>query len=326
MKTIAEDIRTQQMKHIYLLYGEETYLIRQYRDRLKAALSDPEDTMNTSFFSGKEIEPKQLIDLAETMPFFADHRSIFIDQSGFFKKAPEELVEYLDEIPETVYFVFCESEVDRRGKLFKQVKKLGRAVEFSRQKEDVLMRWILGKLQREHKKITRPVMELFLSKTGNDMELIDRELEKLVCYTLDRDVITAEDVEAVCVNPVLNKIFEMVDAIAGKQQKRALELYNDLLMLKEPPMRILVLMTRQFQILMQLKELAEKGFDYKYMAGKAGVPEFAVRKYIGQARKFSTHQIQAAVRDGVQAEEDIKSGRMADRLAIELFLVQYSAT
>ncbi len=326
MKTIAEDIRTQQMKHIYLLYGEETYLIRQYRDRLKAALSDSEDTMNTSFFFGKEIEPKQLIDLAETMPFFADHRSIFIDQSGFFKKVPEELVEYMGEIPETVYFVFCESEVDRRGKLFKQVKKLGRAVEFSRQKEDVLMRWILGKLQREQKKITRPVMELFLSKTGNDMKLIDRELEKLICYALERDVITAEDVEAVCVNPVSNKIFEMVDAIAGKQQKRALELYNDLLMLKEPPMRILVLMTRQFQILMQLKELAEKGYDYKYMAGKVSVPEFAVRKYIGQARKFSARQIQAAVRDGVQAEEDIKSGRMADRLAVELFLVQYSAS
>ncbi|MCD8365754.1 MAG: DNA polymerase III subunit delta [Clostridiales bacterium] len=324
MKTLAEDIRNRQLKHVYLLYGAETYLIRQYRDRLKAVLADPEDTMNFSSFSGKDIDAKQLIDLAETMPFFADHRSIFIEQSGYFKKAPEELAEYLGDIPETVYFVFCETEVDRRNRLFKQVKKYGRAVEFQRQKEDVLMRWILGKLQRENKKITRPVMELFLSKTGNDMELIDRELEKLICYTLDRDVIRAKDVEAVCVHPVSDKIFEMVDAIAGKQQRKALELYHDLLRRKEPPIRILALMTRQFQTLMQLKELTDRGFDYKYMAGKVGVPEFAVRKYIGQSRKFSARQIQAAVRDGVQAEEDIKTGRIADRLAAELFLVKYS--
>ncbi len=325
MKTIIDDIKTRQFKHVYLLYGEETYLLHQYRDKLQAALSDGEDTMNTAFFSGKGIDPKQLIDLAETMPFFAERRCIFIDGSGFFKKAPEELASYMEEIPESTYFVFSEAEVDKRNKMFKQVKKSGRAVEFQRQRENVLMQWILGRLKKEEKKITRPVMELFLSKTGDDMEVIDRELEKLLCYCMDQDVIAAEDVEAVCVNPVSNRIFEMVDAIAGKQQKRALELYEDLLMLKEAPMRILFLVTRQFQILMQLKELTDRGFDYRYMAEKVGVPEFAVRKYIGQSRKFSADQIQAAVRDGVQTEEEIKTGQITDRLAVELYIIKYSS-
>ena len=157
------------------------------------------------------------------------------------------------------------------------------------------------------------------------MELIDQELEKLLCYAMDRDVIEAADVEAICANQTSGKIFEMVDAIAGKQQKKALDLYYDLLMLKEPPMRIPFLITRQFQILMQLKEMTEKGFDYKYMAGKAGVPEFAVRKYIGQARSFSLRRLEAAVRDGIQAEEDVKTGKMNDQLSVELFLMTYSS-
>ncbi|MCD8332747.1 MAG: DNA polymerase III subunit delta [Clostridiales bacterium] len=325
MKTILEDIKTGQFKRIYLLYGEETYLLRQYRDRLKNALSNPEDTMNTSFFSGKDIDPAKLIDLSETLPFFAERRCIYVGQSGFFKKSPEALTAYVEEIPETTCFVFTETEVDRRSKLYKQVKKYGRVVEFQRQREDVLIQWILGRLKKEGKKITRPVMEQFLGRTGNDMELIDRELEKLLSYTMDREVISAEDVDAVCIAPVSSKIFEMVDAIAGKQQKRALELYNDLLTLKEPPMRILFLVTRQFQNLMQLKELIEKGYDYKYMAEKVGVPEFAVRKYIGQARKFTAAQLLEAVRSGVQAEEDIKTGQIAERLAVELFLIRYSA-
>lgn len=325
MKSLQEDIKTGNFKHVYLLYGEETYLIRQYRDKLRAAMTVAGDNMNTSEFEGKDINAKELIDLSETLPFFAERRVIFVENSGFFKKSAEELADYMGELPETSYFIFTESEVDKRGKLFKQVKKYGSVVEFKRQTESVLMQWILGRLNREGKKITRPVMELFLSKTGNDMELIEQELEKLLCYTLEKEVIEEADVEAICANQITGKIFEMVDAIAGKEQKRALDLYYDLLTLKEPPMRILFLVTRQFQILMQVKGMADKGFDYKNMASKAGVPEFAVRKYLGQARKFTNSQLMAAVKDGVQAEEDVKTGQMADRLSVELFLVKYSA-
>jgi DNA polymerase-3 subunit delta len=325
MKSLQEDIKTGNFKHVYLLYGEETYLIRQYRDKLRAAMTVAGDNMNTAEFEGKDINAKELIDLSETLPFFAERRVIFVENSGFFKKSAEELADYMGELPDTSYFIFTESEVDKRGKLFKQVKKYGSVVEFKRQTESVLMQWILGRLNREGKKITRPVMELFLSKTGNDMELIEQELEKLLCYTLEKEVIEEADVEAICANQITGKIFEMVDAIAGKEQKRALNLYYDLLTLKEPPMRILFLVTRQFQILMQVKGMADKGFDYKNMASKAGVPEFAVRKYLGQARKFTNSQLMAAVKDGVQAEEDVKTGQMADRLSVELFLVKYSA-
>ena len=45
------------------------------------------------------------------------------------------------------------------------------------------MRWVLGILKREKKKITRPDMELFLEKTGSDMGNIHMELQKLLDYT-----------------------------------------------------------------------------------------------------------------------------------------------
>lgn len=325
MKTIIEDIKSNQFKPVYLLYGEETYLIRQYRDKLKYSICAAEDTMNRTVFAGRDINVKAIIDLAETIPFFAERRCIVIEDSGFFKKSSEEMAEYLSEIPDFSHLIFVEAEVDKRGKLFKQVKKYGAAVEFQRQTESVLMQWILGRLKKEEKKITRPVMELFLSKTGNDMELIEQELEKLLCYTLEKDVIEAEDVETICANQISGKIFEMVNAIAAKQQEKALNLYYDLITLKEPPMRILFLVTRQFQILMQLKEMADQGYDYKYMSERVGIPEFAVRKNIGQARQFTLPQLTRAVKDGVQAEENVKTGQMNDRLAVELFLVTYSA-
>ena len=321
MKTLQEDLKTGNFKHIYLLYGEEAYLVRQYRDPLRDSLCVEGDTMNTSVFSGKDIRPASLIDLSETMPFFAERRVIFVENSGFFKKSPEDLAAYLGELPETTYFIFVEEEVDKRGKMYKQVKKFGSVVEFKRQTDAVLMQWILGKLKKENKRITRPVMELFLDKTGTDMELITQELEKLLCYTMEKDVIEAADVEAICANQINGKIFDMVDAIGRKEQKKALDLYYDLLMLKEPAMRILYLVTRHFQILMQLRDMTGKGFDNKQMAAKAGVPEFAVRKYLGQAKSFSLAQLEEIVRASVQTDENIKTGQMADQLAVELLII-----
>ena len=321
MKILQEDLKTGNFKHIYLLYGEEAYLVRQYRDRLRDSLCVEGDTMNTSVFSGKDNRTASLIDLSETMPFFAERRVIFVENSGFFKKSPEDLAAYLGELPETTYFIFVEEEVDKRGKMYKQVKKFGSVVEFKRQTDAVLMQWILGKLKKENKRITRPVMELFLDKTGTDMELITQELEKLLCYTMEKDVIEAADVEAICANQINGKIFDMVDAIGRKEQKKALDLYYDLLMLKEPAMRILYLVTRHFQILMQLRDMTGKGFDNKQMAAKAGVPEFAVRKYLGQAKSFSLAQLEEIVRASVQTDENIKTGQMADQLAVELLII-----
>lgn len=324
MKIIDEDIRKNEFKNIYLLYGEETYLKRQYKEKLIHALVPEGDTMNFSSYEGKEINPKELIDLAETLPFFADRRVILVEDSGFFKNSCEELTSYLPEISQTTCFLFVESQVDKRSKMYKQVKKSGRSVCFDRQGEDVLMRWVGTRLKKEGKTMTKAAYRQFITKTGNDMENIDKELEKLICYCLEKDSIGVEEVEAVCVEQTTNKIFDMVNSISQKQQKQALDLYYDLLTLKEPPMRILFLILRQFQKLMLIKELTGQGADNRTIASKAGMPEFAVRKNQAMAGNFRMEQLRAAIEDGIELEESVKTGRMNDRMAVEVLIVKYS--
>lgn len=325
MKTIDNDIKMGQLKNVYLLYGTEDYLKRQYRDKLKHALVEPDDTMNFSAYEGKDINPKELIDLSETLPFFKEKRMILVENSGFFKNSCDDLAEYMSQVPESTCFVFVEEEVDKRSKLFKAASRTGSVVEFETPKEDMLIRWILGRIQREGKKITQSVMQLFLSKTGSDMENIDKELEKLICYTLDKTEISAADVEAICTGQTENKIFEMIDAISAKNQKKALDLYYDLLALKEAPMRILFLIARQFQNLLLIKSMSAKGYPAVSIAKTAGMPSFAVQKNLRQAGAFKINQLKEAIEDCGQAEEDVKTGRMADQLAVELLIVKYSA-
>lgn len=324
MQKLNEEIKSGQFKQVYLLYGEEAYLIRQYRDKLKDALTGGGDSMNYHYFEGKDISVGEVIDLAETMPFLADRRVIVMENSGLFKHGGEQLAEYLKEPSETAFFVLAEREIDKRSKLFKAITAKGRAVEFKAQDESTLKRWILGILKKENKKIAERDLELFLEKTGTDMENISKELEKLICYCMDKEVIAGEDIEAVCTRQVNNQIFEMMNAIAEKRQKEAMKLYYDLLTLKEPPMRILFLLARQFNLLLQVKELKKKGYPAKTIGENVGLPGFVAGKYVNQAAGFSTRDLRTAVTDCVEAEEAVKTGKMDDVMSVELLLIKYS--
>lgn len=306
---------------MYLLYGEERYLRRQYKEKLRAALCAGGDTMNTHFYEGKDVPVGEIIDLAETLPFLAERRVIFITDSGLFKSGGEKMAEYLTAPNETTFFVFTESEVDKRSKLYKTVQSKGYAAEFAAQDENTLKRWIAGSLARDGKKITENTVQLIISKTGTDMDNIQMELEKLVCFCMDKEVITSEDVEAICTARISNHIFDMINAVADKRQKDALELYYDLLALKEPPMRILFLIARQCNMLLQTKELKSGGHDNRAIGTKIGVPPFAVQKYINQAAKFKTSALRNAVQKCVEAEEAVKTGRMNDMMSVEILIM-----
>ena len=154
------------------------------------------------------------------------------------------------------------------------------------------------------------------------MENIRMELEKLVCYTMGRDVITKEDVDAVGTVHVTSRVFDMVAAIVAGNTKKAMDLYEDLLTLKEPPMRILFLIARQFNQLLQITELTAAGKDKGAIASALKVPPFAVGKLTAQARAFTRDQILSWVTLCVETEEAVKTGRLSDRLAVELLIAR----
>lgn len=321
MQILNQDIKDGTFKSAYLLYGEEAFLKKSYKNRLKEAVTGG-DTMNYNYFEGKGINVNEVTGLADTMPFFADRRLVLMEDTGWFKggAGAEEMSAYIERIPESTCLIFVESEVDKRSRLYKAVKKYGYCAELARQDSSQLARWAAGILAKNGRKITNPTMELFLSKTGDDMENISSELEKLISYTLGREVVTDEDVELICTTQVTNKIFDMITAIANRQTRKAMDLYEDLLTLKEPPMRILFLIARQFNQILQVKELMGKGLEKSGIASRLKLQPFVVGKIMLQAKTFTRDQILSYVTLCVDAEEQVKTGRLQDRLAVELLI------
>lgn len=321
MQKLKNDIKNKTFSPCYLLYGEEDYLKKNYKKRLKEAIVG-DDTMNYSYYEGKGILLTEVIHIADTLPFFADSRLIIIENSGLFKSGGEALTEYLGEMPESTHIVFIEMDVDKRSRLFKKVKEKGDLVEMARQPDSQLASWAAGLLGKENLKITGKTMELFLNKVGNDMNTIATELEKLIAYTMGQEIVTDEDIKAVCTEQITNKIFDMIGFLAVKNRKSALMLYQDLLMLKEPPMRILFLIARQFNQLLMAKDIVMRGGNRDTASSKMKVAPFIAAKLMKQASSFTEEQLLGYVIACVEAEEAVKTGKMDDQLAVELLITR----
>ncbi len=323
VKQINEDIKKGEFKSVYLIYGDEDYLKRQYEDRLvKAVVGD--DTMNLGKFDKDNLDIKEIISIGDTLPFFAEKRMIVAEDSGVFTSSNDELADYIRNIPDYLVMVFVEEKIDKRNKVYKAVSEKGYVSEMNAQPVSTLTKWIQTLFKAENKEITQEAAMCLLDKTGASMNLIKQEIEKLVTYTLDKPVIEKNDVEEVCSTQTVSKIFDMVAAIGNKNEQLALILYYDLIALKESPMRILYLIVRQFNGILQTAEGISSGKSNSQIAKETGNAPFVIGKYAAQVKNFSKERLMEALNDCAAAEEDFKSGRITDKMAVEMIIIKYS--
>lgn len=323
MKTLAEDIKNNQFKNAYLICGEEEYLKLNYKNQLIKAIAG-DDTMNLGLYEGKNIDIHEVIDSAETFPFFAPYRLIVMERTGLFKSGGEELAEYMNKIPETTVFLFVEQDVDKRSKMYKAVKKNGYICEINRQSEKDIAVWAARIFDYNGKKITKADMSYLIANVGTDMEILSKEIEKLISYALDKNVINAKDIDAVCIKQLNVRIFDMVDAISVKNQKKTLDCYYELIAEKEPPMRILFMISRQFNLILQAKDMSARGMNKEQVASAMGVQGFIAAKSISQSKNFSVAELKSGLAESVRTEELIKSGMLDENIGVEMLLVKYS--
>ena len=317
---IDEDIKALSFEKGYLLFGDESYLLRQYKNKLLSALVEENDTMNFSAYEGTGISEGELIDLAETMPMFADRRVILVSDSGFFEKGAAELSAYIKEMEADTVFVFCESSVKKTSSMYKTFKAKGACVEFTTPDDAVLGRWIAGRLKSGGKRMDARTMRIFTDMCAGSMEIMSTEIDKLISYCADSDVISEDDLKSVGTVQTQNHIFDMIDAMTSGDKNRAARLYFDLLDLKEPMMRILFLIAREYSMLYKIKLMQGRGLSVGEMAGKLGVRDFIVKKRLAVASKADSKSLKSRVELSVELEEKVKTGLMGEQLAVEMII------
>ncbi len=373
MQQVREDIRQKTFRRVYLFYGDEAYLVRQYRGELIRAVCPEEGSMNLNIHREEHPDFDAIQDEVLSMPFFADYRMVVLDDTKLFRSRRKggnsaqeagegdgkdsqdlqdgagddagaeqddgqlgaALAAFLEKIPETSVVLFTEqpdekkpggqkgkTSVDKRGKLYKAVSKYGLAVEFTSPDAQMLRKWVLGKFGAEKIRITSQTLDTFLTMTGNDMSHISTETEKLISFAGTGGTIRTEDVEALTSEILEGKIFRMLDLIAQHERKAALDLYNDLLELKEAPVKILVLLMRQFNRLLLVRSILDQGGSAGNVMEALGLQRWQADPLIRQARGFTLESLRAAVERCVDMQERAQSGRIDMRLGLELLILR----
>ena len=325
MKKIMQDIKENNFESFYLLYGSEDYLKHQYRDKLIKALVDAEDNMNYSYFEGKKINVSEMLDIGDTLPFFADNRVIVVENSGLFKKTPEGFEKRLENFPDSTHVIFVESEVDGRNRLNNWFKKNGYKTEMKPPTEGELRKWIAKLCKDENKQIYENAVEYFIGAVGLDMLLIKNELEKLFAYVGERGEITVDDVRAICVNEADDTLYAMIDAIGNRNQKEALLLYRNLLELKQEPLFILSQLSRNVRKMLEVSELIKSGKSSDEIASAAGIPKWTINRYKSQIRHNGKESFIHMLEKCLETEANIKTGLVKDIVGVELLIVEFSA-
>ncbi len=328
MSIINSHIENAEFSKVYLFGGQEEYLVNQYKNKLICALIDTGDSMNYGVFKGEDVKLNTIVELAQTMPFFADRRVILVEDSGIFAKAGDDKKEdkyktFLDMLAnlDTTVLVLVEKKIDKRSKLYKEVSKLGTVAMFDTPDQMTIMRWIKKLFKDDGVVVEDKAINMLVEYVGLDMNTLYNEVEKLKCYCLEGEVVTPDKVEKLSVNQVEGKIFEMMDALAAKNKQKTMSLYSDLLQLQEPAMRILFLITRQFNLLLKTKLALEEGADSGKIASVTKLQPFVVKKYIAQCKSYTYDNLVEKVAMCQNTDTSIKTGAMKDNLAVEMLIV-----
>ncbi len=321
MNIINKQISDGTFSSVYLIYGTEPYISKQYRDKLIDALIDKNDTMNFTVFKGDNLNTDEITEIVTTLPFFAERRVILIEDSGFFKSGGDALADLVSDIPETSCLIFFESEVDKRNRLYKAVAKSGQALSFDTPDEKTLLVWVKRLFKEENLSIDDSAVYRLLECSEQDMNALYNNAEKVKCYCMEKGHVTSDDVSALCEDHIENKVFDMTDAISQHDKNKAISLYNDLIILNEAAMKILYLISRHYNILSQVKLMLDKNSSYSEIASVVKIPPFTVKKYANQCRNYSYKELLKKADLCQETDYSIKSGAVPDKSAVEMLII-----
>lgn len=309
----------------YLLVGEDSWSKNKWIHKVKESiLNDPNDMMNYLEAKDKEVSVSNVIDFAETLPFFVDKKLIYLKDTGLFKPGKKEETEkfeaFIQKVPDYIVLLIDEKEVDKRGKLYKTIKSKYHIKAFDYPGEDAVYNLLVANAKEKGITINQGTLRYFIRNMPENIPYILTEWEKLLGYITGSQV-TKEDIDAVCVFSLEQRVFEMVKRIALHQGEIALGIYSRLIQSKESPIGILVLIARQYRMLMQVKYLVAQRKSPKEISSVLKIPFFAVQEMINQAQGYSFKQLEDIVQECLHVDQDIKTGKMEASQRVEILIM-----
>ena len=340
---ILNQIKKGHLRPVYLLHGEEAYLISQLERAVAETALPPDEREAGLVVLENDPNPDFIAELIETAPFFGAKNVIVIRDSSLLKakRGAEEgeaeekkdkgvlsrLLDLINRMPDFSVVVFSVSgKADKRKKLYKAIEQAGAVVELSSPKAKDARIWITDKLTQLDKKMAADAMDYYLGVLSMmpkiSVAMIHNELEKISLFAGSRSTITRRDLDEIMASVPEVNVFEMTEALSRKDIRTALGLLQSQLSCGEHPIKILGLLAFHVRRLWQIKDMADAGKDARDAAEALKIHSFIAERLFRQSKSFSSEQLKHTMLELANADKALKSGRangsVLEKIMIEL--------
>jgi len=322
------------VKTFFILHGDDDFSLEQEVRSLRAKMDEtPNGELNTSEYEGANVTVPEVLNAVCSYPFLADRRMVIVKgmigwisrkgagETG--KKAVEQLLEALPNLPEWARLIFVERQpLAESNKLVKLAREQANGYEKAFGAPSDMTGWILRRAKDAYQAEIEPKAAVALaSVTSGDLRRADHELVKLVSYVDGARAINEADVTLLTPYVAEAKVFDMVDAMAEGRAQAALTMLHRLLMEKDQdPFKVYGMMVRQFRLLLTAKEFLVMGGAANQMADALKMNPFVAKKTAQQARAFTLGQLEQIYRALLENDLKMKTGRIDPELALDLLV------
>lgn len=315
-------------ERLYLMYGREDYLRERLLEELRKLCVPGEAEFSYRRLNGAALDLGELEEAVNALPFFTERTLVEVRDYDLNKcrdAEAERLKAILSDIPDYCTVAFVQSagnEPDGRLAVVKALKKLGRAVEFTEQDQDALVKWIVNRFSSLGKSVARQDAEFLIFLSGTLMSGLIPEIEKAAAHARDA-VVTRADIEATASRIPEADVFEMTDMLSQGKMDRAAALLSDLLADKSNhPILLLALIGQQMRRLYTVKLAQSEGRSRADAMELTGVRyDFIFNKLTACARPYSLEKLKTIVELCAEYDYRMKStGQDAGELIRELLV------
>jgi len=327
---------------LYILLGQDDFTLGHSLEEIKRSIGDQTLLVaNTTTLDGHQITLDQLRTVCESVPFLAEKRLVIVtgllerfepkDKSSRRRKNTHKtnqqddyksLAAYITEIPDSTILVLIDSRVKSNNPLFREISTKAEVKSFPLLRDNKLRQWIQKYVAHEGGSISHQAVNLVAKLVGSNLRTMANEINKLLLFALGRRI-EEEDVSLVVIQAQEANVFTMVDAILGFKAKLAEQSLQQLLQRGAAPAYLLVMLSRQAQLIVRAKELRNQRKPDREIQNRLGLTaEFALRRTLEQADRYSFERLKQLYHKLLEADLSIKTGRYDGELTLNILIAE----
>lgn len=323
---------------LYILIGEDDYSRHQELEKIKLGIGDPALlSTNTNILDGQKLREGELKAITETMPFLSAKRLVIVrgllmrfearSRSGRKKDKDRQdnlqgLGACISQLPDSTVLVLVDDVISKQNPLLTKLVPLATVKYFPLLTGSKLRQWVKQRVIAGGNTISNEAISMIVELVGRDLWAMDGEINKLLQFTAG-EPIDKSHVEVVVSHVQQLSIFDMVDAILDLDPGKAHSATQQLLQRGSSPAYLLVMLTRQFRMIVLMHEMKLQNRTDKEIRERLGIAsEFVFRKTLDEAKLFSLPRLKEIYRKLLETDLAIKTGQYDSELAINILVAE----